>query len=49
LNNVWVIHVVGRKASCPENPRRLDTTISEEVAKESRDAFRLGATAAGSA
>jgi len=36
------MRVVGRKASCPENPRRLDTTGCKEVAKESRDVSRLG-------
>ena len=32
-----VVQVVGIKASGLENPRRLDTTICEKVAKESRD------------
>ncbi len=36
-NGECVVQVVGIKASGPENPRRLDTTSGEEVAKESRD------------
>jgi hypothetical protein len=43
LNGESVIQVFGRKASGPENPRRLDTAGCKEVTKESRDVTGLGA------
>ena len=52
-NGECVVQVVGIKASGPENPRRLDTTSGEKVAKESRDVTgistqeALGAQVAG--